>query len=112
LTFRKILLKFSLLMVAFILLLGMNIVYNNGNSYALQKPSDFSFIAAGDWGCDEKAQNTARNMENKTPDLALALGDLSYQKNADCWLDMMNPLLNRTTIAIGITSIISKTVQD
>lgn len=90
-------------MVAFILVLGTNIGYRNGNSYALQKTlgSDFSFVASGNGGCDERAQNTARNMENKTPDLVLALGDLSYQKNADCWLDMMNPLLNRTTIAIG-----------
>jgi predicted phosphohydrolase len=40
-------------------------------------------------------------MQNMTPDLVLALGDLSYQKNADCWLNLMDPLLNRTKIVIG-----------
>jgi predicted MPP superfamily phosphohydrolase len=63
--------------------------------------SDFSFVAAGDWGCDEKAQRTVMNIQNKKPDLVLALGDLSYQKTADCWFDIMSPLLNKTKIAIG-----------
>lgn len=84
----------------------MLIDLNSGNSniYAQQQgrsESEFSFVAAGDWGCDEKAQRTVKNMQNKTPDLVLALGDLSYQKSADCWLDMMSPLLNKTRIAIG-----------
>jgi predicted phosphohydrolase len=40
-------------------------------------------------------------MQNMSTDIVLALGDLSYQKNADCWLNLMDPLLNRTKIAIG-----------
>jgi len=92
---------FKLLFFLFIssFLIGLN----SGNIHAQQKAQllNFSFGAAGDWGCDKKAQNTVRNMQNKSLDLVLALGDLSYQKNADCWFDMMSPLLNKTKIAIG-----------
>jgi predicted MPP superfamily phosphohydrolase len=91
--------ELSLLILTSLLLIGL--IGNNGNIYAQQQEPDFSFVAAGDWGCDEKAQRTVQNMQNKTPDLVLALGDLSYQKSADCWLDMMDPLLNKTKIAIG-----------
>lgn len=57
-----------------ILLIGLD--GNNGNVYAQQErgsESDFSFVAAGDWGCDEKARRTAKNMQNMTPDLVIAL---------------------------------------
>ncbi len=84
------------------MLIGLNTINSNINA---QQPrvtqSDFSFVAAGDWGCDEKAQRTVMNIRNKAPDLVLALGDLSYQKSADCWLEMRGPLLNKTKIAIG-----------
>jgi hypothetical protein len=62
---------------------------------------DFNFVAAGDWGCDSKAHDTVNNMQNKSPEIVLALGDLSYQKSADCWIDMMSPLLNKTRIVFG-----------
>jgi predicted MPP superfamily phosphohydrolase len=94
--------KLSIFALTSILLIDLN--SGNSNVYAQQQgrsESEFSFVAAGDWGCDEKAQRTVKNMQNKTPDLVLALGDLSYQKSADCWLDMMSPLLNKTRIAIG-----------
>ena len=92
-------LRLSFLIFISSFLIGLN----NGNVYAQQKAHDlnFSFAAAGDWGCDEKAQSTVRNIQNKSPNLVLALGDLSYQKNADCWFNMMSPLLNKTKIAIG-----------
>lgn len=63
--------------------------------------SDFNFVAAGDWGCDSKAHNTVNNIQNKSPEVVLALGDLSYQRTADCWFDMMSPLLNKTRIVFG-----------
>ena len=31
----------------------------------------------------------------------LALGDLSYQKSADCWFQIMSPLINKTKIVFG-----------
>jgi hypothetical protein len=60
----------------------------------IQHGADFNFVAAGDWGCDKKAHETVTNMQNKSPELVLALGDLSYQKSADCWFQMMSPLIN------------------
>lgn len=62
---------------------------------------DFNFAAAGDWGCDKKAQVTVNNMVNKTPELVFALGDLSYQKSADCWFQIMSPMINKTKIVFG-----------
>ena len=60
----------------FIFISGFLIALNNGNVYALQNADglNFSFGAAGDWGCDEKAHGTVRNIQNKSPDLVLALG--------------------------------------
>jgi predicted phosphohydrolase len=67
----------------------------NSNRYG------FNFVAAGDWGCDKKAHETLTHMQNKSPELVLALGDLSYQKSADCWFQMMSPLINKTKMAFG-----------
>jgi predicted phosphohydrolase len=76
---------------------------NNLSAQSSAKSSniDFNFVAAGDWGCDTKAHDTVNNMQNKSPELVLALGDLSYQKSANCWFDMMSPLLNKTKIVFG-----------
>ena len=61
----------------------------------------FNFVGAGDWGCDKKAHETVNHMENKSPELVLALGDLSYQKSADCWFQLMSPLINKTKMVFG-----------
>ncbi|MGA7008401.1 MAG: metallophosphoesterase, partial [Nitrososphaeraceae archaeon] len=50
---------------------------------------------------DKKAHQTVINMQNKSPELVLALGDLSYQKSADCWFQMMSPLINKTKMVFG-----------
>ncbi|MDQ5869557.1 MAG: hypothetical protein M3530_07500 [Thermoproteota archaeon] len=79
------------------LLFGMHY----GNIYAIkQNVSDFSFVSAGDWDVIQRLK-ILRNMENKTPNLELALGRLFYQKSAHCWFNMMSPLINKTRIAIG-----------
>ena len=67
----------------------------------IQHVSDFNFVVAGDWGYDKKAHQTVINMQNKSPELVLALGDLSYQKSADCWFQMMSPLINKTKMVFG-----------
>ena len=38
---------------------------------------------------------------NHKPELVLALGDLSYNKTAQCWLDIINPIADKTKIVIG-----------
>ena len=67
----------------------------------IQHVSDFNFVVAGDWGCDKKAHQTVINMQNKSPELVLALGDLSYRKSADCWFQLMSPLINKTKMVFG-----------
>jgi calcineurin-like phosphoesterase family protein len=63
--------------------------------------SNFKFAAAGDWGCDSKATATIANMQDKEPELILALGDLSYQSSPDCWLDTIQDIEGITRIIIG-----------
>ena len=57
-----------------------------------KKSQDFSFVATGDFGCGDVANKTVAGMITKKPELVLALGDLSYQKSADCWLNIISPL--------------------
>lgn len=63
----------------------------------------FNFVAAGDFGCGKNANRTVYSMLAKNPELVIGLGDLSYQKTADCWFDMVSPLDTdgRLKIAIG-----------
>jgi len=65
--------------------------------------SDFNFVAAGDFGCGRNANRTITSMLAKEPELVIGLGDLSYQKSADCWFDVVSPLDTdgRLKIAIG-----------
>ena len=36
-----------------------------------------------------------------TPELVLALGDLSYQNSADCWLKIVSPIVSKIKIVLG-----------
>lgn len=65
--------------------------------------SDFNFVAAGDFGCGKNANRTITNMLSREPEVVIGLGDLSYQKTADCWFHVVSPLDNdgRLKIAIG-----------
>jgi hypothetical protein len=71
------------------------------NAQVRSTHNGFNFVAAGDYGCDKKAHETVNHMQNKSPELVLALGDLSYQKGADCWFQMMSPLINKTKMVFG-----------
>lgn len=62
---------------------------------------DFNFGAAGDWGCTSDTIKTLENILDKSPELMLGLGDYSYEDSAQCWLDMIEPIADRTMIAIG-----------
>jgi Calcineurin-like phosphoesterase len=61
----------------------------------------FNFAAAGDWGCTSDTIDTLKNIMDQGPDFVLALGDLSYDDSAKCWLDIISPIANKTMIAIG-----------
>ena len=63
--------------------------------------ADFNFAAAGDWGCTSDTIDTVKNIIDQNPEFVLALGDLSYDDNAKCWLEIITPIANKTMIAIG-----------
>ena len=61
----------------------------------------FNLAAVGDFGCSSNAKKTVNNILRNEPELVLPLGDLSYQKSANCWFDMMKPLKNKIFITLG-----------
>src|SRR6476620_925910 len=66
-------------------------------------PSDstLNIAAAGDWGCSSQAQSTLDNIVQKTPEVVLALGDLSYKDTPDCWLKLISPIKSITKFSMG-----------
>jgi hypothetical protein len=79
---------------------GIFLKYTYGT--AETNESDFNFVAAGDFGCGKNANRTITNMLLREPEVVI-LGDLSYQKTADCWFHVVSPLDTdeRLKIAIG-----------
>jgi hypothetical protein len=65
------------------------------------KEGGFNFAAAGDWACTSKTKDTLKNIIAQNPELVLALGDLSYDNGAKCWLKIIKPVAEKTKIAIG-----------
>jgi calcineurin-like phosphoesterase family protein len=63
----------------------------------------YSFVVAGDYGCDSTTRNTVNAMTKKNPDLVLALGDLSEVKDPDCFFDLFKPVYeqNKLKIVLG-----------
>lgn len=61
----------------------------------------FNVAAVGDWGCNDNSKNTLKNILNKKPELILALGDLSYQRTAECWIEIISSVENITSIVRG-----------
>lgn len=62
---------------------------------------DFNFGAAGDWGCTPDTTDTVKNIMDRDPEIVLALGDLSYNSSAQCWLNIIDPIAEKTKIVIG-----------
>jgi hypothetical protein len=65
---------------------------------------NFSFVASGDFGCKGEAKTTIAKMVKMNPRFVLPLGDLSYEKNVDCWFEVMAPLdePGKIRIVLGI----------
>ena len=61
----------------------------------------FNFAVAGDFGCSKNAKNTVSNMKDKKPELVIPLGDISYDKSANCWLDLISPFNDRLKVTLG-----------
>ena len=65
------------------------------------KKSIFNFVAVGDWDCTGETEDTVENIVEQDPELVLALGDFSYNGDAECWLEMIEPISNKTKIVFG-----------
>src|SRR5829696_4067681 len=63
--------------------------------------TNFNVVAVGDWDCTSETKDTIDNIIEKDPELVLALGDLSYNGKAKCWLDLIEPIADKTKIVIG-----------
>ena len=61
----------------------------------------FNVAVASDWGCDENAKATAKNIQIKDPELVIAGGDASYKESAECWFEIIEPFKSKLKIAIG-----------
>jgi hypothetical protein len=71
------------------------------NAFAQGTFPNFNFAAAGDWDCGSNAIATKNSIINNNPELVLGLGDYSYEANADCWLNIVDPFDHKMKIAIG-----------
>jgi len=60
-----------------------------------------NFVAVGDFDCNGDAEDTVENIIDQNPELVLALGDFSYSGSADCWLEMIEPIADKTKIVFG-----------
>lgn len=64
-------------------------VFNNISSTSKTKEG-INFAAAGDFYCDRRTKKTTEAIQEKNPDLVLALGDLSEVKNPDCFFNLFS----------------------
>lgn|SRR5437867_108547 len=69
----------------------LDYIYADGNNI-MSKMQKFNFVAAGDFGCGDEPNRTIDGIVRKNPHIVLALGDLSYKKSANCWLNTVIPL--------------------
>ncbi|MFB5599713.1 MAG: metallophosphoesterase [Nitrososphaeraceae archaeon] len=60
-----------------------------------------NFVAVGDWDCNDDAEETVENIIDQDPEVILALGDLSYNGKAKCWLELIEPIADKTNIVFG-----------
>ena len=70
--------------------------YNNNKGTSI-----FNFVAVGDWDCNSETEDTVDNIIEQDPELVLALGDLSYNGKAKCWLELIEPIADKIKIVFG-----------
>ena len=57
---------------------------------ASSRRNGFNIVAAGDYGCNPVTRETVNKMKERNPDLFLALGDLSEDKDPACFFDLFS----------------------
>jgi len=86
---------------------------DSNNQLRSKKLQDFNFVAAGDFGCGDETNRTVDGMVEKNPEFVIALGDLSYNKSAACWLERIVPLdtSGRIKITFGDHDLTKKMIK-
>ena len=72
----------------------------DNNELSSKEVQKFNFVAAGDFGCGDEPNRTIEGMTKKSPELTIALGDLSYNKSALCWINAVTPLEINGTVKV------------
>ena len=76
--------------------------YNDEHQIAINRLTNFNFIAVGDWYCNEETKKTINNILAVHPELIITTGDqVKESPSAQCWIDMSNPIHDKLKIAIG-----------
>jgi len=71
------------------------------NELDTSEEQQFNFVASGDFGCSDESKRTVQGMVEKDPEFVLALGDLSYQRSPNCWLNIIGPIDNGGKVKIS-----------
>jgi predicted phosphodiesterase len=85
-------------------ILAIPMMYNTSSQTlnANAQQADFNIATAGDWGCNDRTEGTVDDMEGRSPELIIGLGDYSYADSVDCWLEIVvDPIDDKMQIAIG-----------
>jgi len=90
-----------LFLFSFSLIFLINYSYATDKSQGTSKVEKFNFVVAGDFGCGDEAKKTIEMMSSKQPELVIALGDLAYKKNPDCWFKLISPLESHNIFKIS-----------
>lgn len=99
--FGQILIAFSLTFVQNGLLFESENI-NSSHFKAESNEQEFSIAAVGDLSCSSEVRKMVNLIDNKTVQLILVLGDLSYQRDsADCWFDIVSPIDSTIKIVLG-----------
>jgi predicted MPP superfamily phosphohydrolase len=69
--------------------------------------TDFNFALVGDWGCTKNTEKTVDSIKNHYPELVFNLGDTSYEKDMNCWIDIVKPISDRMKAVIGNHDVMS-----
>jgi len=78
------------------------------------KGNGFDIVAAGDYGCNAVTEETVNKMKERNPDLFLALGVLSEDKDPSCFFDLFSKVNNdgKLKVTLGEHDIDSNDNQD
>ena len=78
--------------------------FNTSTHLTANVSSNFNFVIVGDWDCIDDTEDTVENIIEQDPVLVLALGDLSYNGDAGCWLELVEPIAENKNCKIFNTS--------